>query len=138
MSGYGPFDDFTLVAMAISIILSAIISLIGSSARRLKVVQGGASVQDLCELTGITDPKELQTIFGPPAMGRIWNTVSLREIRAARRPLGWLISGDPIDWACIAIALISFFYSHVLLSGAVLFALVLQASGWAAVFRLPK
>lgn len=138
MSGYGPFDDFTLTAMALAIVLSAIVSLIGSSGRRRNVRLGGASVQDLCELTGITDPKELQDTFGPPDMGRIWRQVGLPDIRRARRPLGWLISSDLIDWGCIAVAAISFFYNHVLLSGAVAVALALQVAGWVAAARLPK
>jgi hypothetical protein len=138
MSGYGPFDDFTLTAMALAIILSAIVSLIGTSGRRRSAAMGEASALDLCELTGITDPKDLQETFGPPDMGRIWRHVTLEQVHQARRPLGWVISSNLVDWLCMGVATLSFFYDHVLLSGAVMLALIVQITGWVAASRLPR
>ena len=45
MSGYGPFDDFTLFAVALAIVLSAVVSLIGYSAMVGAV--GGEGLGDL-------------------------------------------------------------------------------------------
>ncbi len=138
MSGYTPFDSLTATAAALAVILSALVSLIGASARRRNVEMKVASVQDLCELTGITDPRALQDVFGPPDMGRVWRTVTLPEVMAARRPLGRLISDPLVDWSCISIALLSFFSSHFLVEGGLLVAVIAQAGGWIAATRLPK
>lgn len=133
-----PFDGLTSVALAIAVILSAIVSLTGSAKRREQVELGEAGVQDLCELTGILDPKELQDVFGPPDMGRIWRTVRLGEVYAARRPLGHLISGQAVDWLCIGAALASFAADHLLVGTALAMAVSAQAVGWVLSARLPK
>ena len=65
-------DGFTVTAIALAVLLSALVSLIGSAARRQAVVMAEAGARDLCELTGILNPKELQDIFGPPNLNRIW------------------------------------------------------------------
>ncbi|MEO1100597.1 MAG: hypothetical protein AAFW65_02005 [Pseudomonadota bacterium] len=138
MSGYTPFDSLTATAAALAVILSALVSLIGSSARRRNVEMKVASVQDLCELTGITDPRALQDVFGPPDMGRVWRTVSLPDVMAARRPLGRLISDPVVDWACITVAALSFFSSYFLIELALLIAVIAQVGGWIAASRLPR
>ena len=138
MSGYAPFDSLTATAAALAVILSAIVSLVGSAARRRNVELRAATVQDLCELTGITDPRELQDVFGPPDMGRVWRMVTLDDVMAARRPLGRLISDPVIDWACIAAALLSFFSDFVLVELALVAAALAQAGGWIAATRLPR
>ena len=102
MSGYGPFDGFTLVAIALAVVLSALVSLIGTSGRKRNIALGEAQVGDLAEMTGIRDPKRLQDVFGPPDMGRVWRSVTLLDVRRARTPEGWLMSSDLVDYACIA------------------------------------
>ena len=138
MSGYGPFDDFTLVAIALAVVLSAIVSLIGTSGRKRNIALGLASVSDLAEMTGIRDPKTLQETFGPPDMGRVWRTVTLLDVRRARRPEGWLMSSDLVDYACIGTVILTYFVSHPLVGGALLAALAIQVAGWIVAIRLPK
>jgi hypothetical protein len=104
MSGYGPFDGFTLVAIALAVFLSALVSLIGTSGRKRNIALGEAQVGDLAEMTGIRDPKRLQEVFGPPDMGRVWRSVTLLDVRRARTPEGWLMSSDLVDYGCIAAA----------------------------------
>lgn len=138
MSGYGPFDDLTLFAVALAIILSAIVSLIGTSARKRNIALGQARVGDLAEMTGISDPKELLETFGPPDMNRVWRSVTLLDVRRARQPMGWLMSSDLVDYACLALVGVSIFFAHPLINGALLFALAIQVAGWIVATRLPR
>ncbi|MEZ5998551.1 MAG: hypothetical protein R3B98_07655 [Hyphomonas sp.] len=138
MSGYGPFDGFTLTAIALAVILSAIVSLIGTSSRKRNIALGEAQTADLAEMTGIRDPKRLQEVFGPPDMGRVWRNVTLLDVRKARTPEGWLISSDLVDYACIAVAVVAFFVSHKFMPGFLLAALAIQAAGWIISTRLPR
>ena len=138
MSGYGPFDGFTIAAIAVAVILSALVSLIGTSARKRTVALGEAKAEDLAEMTGIIDPKQLLAAFGPPDMGRVWRTVTLLDVRKARQPQGWLMSSDLVDYGCAGVAVLAFFVSHPLVYGALLFALCVQIGGWVVSTRLPK
>jgi len=138
MSGYGPFDGFTLVAIALAVILSGIVSLIGTSARKRNIALGEAQVVDLAEMTGIRDPKRLLEVFGPPDMGRVWRTVTLLEVRRARTPEGWLMASDLVDYACIAAAVIALMVSHKLMPAILLAALAVQIAGWIVSARLPR
>ncbi|KCZ91842.1 hypothetical protein [Hyphomonas johnsonii] len=138
MSGYGPFDDFTLAAISLAIVLSAIISLIGTSARKRSIYLGEARAADLAEMTGILDPKQLLAAFGPPDMGRVWRTVTLLDVRRARQPQGWLMSSDLVDYGCVLVAVLAFFISHPLMYGALLVALAIQVGGWVVATRLPR
>lgn len=138
MSGYGPFDDFTLFAIAIAVVLSAIVSLIGTSARKRNVALGEATVTDLAEMTGIRDPKKLQEAFGPPDMGRVWRTVTLFDVRRFRQPQGWLMSSDIVDYACLGIVALAIFVSHPFVGAGLVAALVIQVAGWIVSFGLPK
>ncbi|MEM9667954.1 MAG: hypothetical protein AAF950_03440 [Pseudomonadota bacterium] len=133
-----PFDGLTAVALALAVILSAIVSLITSSVRRESVRNGEAGAQALCELTGILDPKELQDVFGPPDMGRIWRRVTLRDVMVARQPLGHIISGQGVDIASISVAVISFFSDHILIGLGLALAVSIQTAGWVLSARLPK
>jgi len=138
MSGYGPFDGFTLVAIALAVILSAIVSLIGTSARKRNIALGEARVVDLAEMTGIRDPKRLLEVFGPPDMGRVWRTVTPLEVRRARTPEGWLMSSDLVDYACIAAAVVALTVPHKLMPAILLAALAVQIAGWIVSARLPR
>ncbi len=138
MSGYGPFDGFTLVAMALAVVLSAIVSLLGTSTRKRNIILGEAQAADLAEMTGIRDPKRLMEVFGPPDMGRVWRHVTLLDVRKARAPEGWLMSSDLVDYACIVAAGLALFVSHWLMPGLLLVALAIQAGGWIVSTRLPK
>lgn len=134
----GPLDGFTASALALAVILSAIMSLAGTAGRRRVIEAGEARAQDLAEMTGITDGMELLETFGPPDMGRVWRSVTLFDVRRARRPLGWLISSDIIDWFCIAIGVLAFISSHALIQMALILAVVMQTGAWLAAARMPK
>lgn len=131
-------DGFTVTAIALAVMLSAVVSLIGSAARRQAVVMAEAGPRDLCELTGILDPKELQDIFGPPNLNRVWQNITLERVMAQRRPLGHIISGQGVDWACMGVAVLAFFSDFVLVEIGLLVALGVQVAGWAYAAKLPK
>lgn len=139
MIGSGQYDDLATTVSAIGIILSVLISLVLRSARRLAVEEQRASSQDLCELTGIDDPGELQDTFGPPALQtRLWHNVTLEDVERERRPLAYLIANDWLDYACGAIALISFFWREPLVYLFLWAAIAAQVGGWVASARLPR
>lgn len=131
-------DGFTATAIALGVLLSAIVSLVGSSARRQAVIMAQASPRDLCELTGILNPKELQDVFGPPNLNKIWQNITLERVLEVRRPLGYIISGQAIDWLCFGVALLSFFSDFFLVELGLLAALGVQVTGWAYAAKLPK
>lgn len=138
MSGYGPFDGFTLVAIALAVILSSLVSLIGTSGRKRNIALGEAQIGDLAEMTGIRDPKRILAVFGPPDMGRIWRNVTLQDVRRARTPEGWLMSSDLVDYACIAIAVLALMVSHKFMPALLMAALAIQVGGWIVSTRLPR
>ncbi len=136
--GGGPLDSLAITAMALGVVLSAIVSLIGTSARRFAVEESRASVQDLAELTGIMDAKRLQEVFGPPDLNRIWRGLTWRDVVAARQPAGHLMSDNRVDWASIAAAGATFLSHHSLAVLALWIAVGVQAAGWIAATRLPR
>ncbi|MFN7180112.1 hypothetical protein [Hyphomonas sp.] len=138
MGGYPPYSGFTEAAMAIAVILSAIVSLIGTSARKRTIALGEARLADLAEMTGILDPRQLLQVFGPPDTGRSWPSVNLLDVRRARTPLGWLMSSDLVDYACILGALAGLWLSHWTAPLALLVATGIQLAGWIASARVPK
>lgn len=131
-------DGFTVTAIAIAVILSALVSLIGSAARRRAVIMAEAGPRDLCELTGILNPMELQDIFGPPNLNKIWQNLTLERVLAERRPIGHVISGQAVDWASMIIGLLSFFSGFFLIEIGLLIALGVQAAGWVYATKLPQ
>lgn len=138
MGGYPPYAGFTEFAIALGVILSAIVSLLGTSSRKRMIALGEAKLQDLSEMTGILDPKQLLAVFGPPDMGRVWRSVTLLDVRRARAPLGWVMSSDLVDYACILAVLaglaLNYWLSPLLLIGA----LGVQVAGWIVSTRVPK
>lgn len=138
MGGYPPYAGFTEFALALGVILSAIVSLLGTSSRKRRIALGEASVADLAEMTGILDPKRLLAVFGPPGMGRTWPSVTLLDVRRARSPAGWLMSSDLVDYACAVGALIALNVDHKLMPLVLITALVVQISGWVVASRVPK
>ena len=138
MSGYGPLDGLALAAIALSVMLSAFVSLLGTSMRERNVAAGEATSADLAELTGISDPKQILQIFGPPDMGRVWRTVNLTEIHRARTRAGWLISSHLVHYACMASVALAVLVRNPLTQGLVLIALFVQIAGWVLASRMPK
>ena len=57
---------------------------------------------------------------------------------AERRPLGHVISGQAVDWACMTAGLLAFFSDFFLVEIALLVALGVQVTGWVYAAKLPK
>ena len=138
MSGIPGMDGLPLIATIIAIILSAIASLLSTMTRKQMVEGGAVNAPILCELTGIRDPRDLQDVFGPPAMNRVWHGITLDEIAAERRFAGYLISDDRVDWACIGIAVLGMVWHHPLADGLIVAAALTQISGWILAYQLPR
>ncbi|MAP95405.1 MAG: hypothetical protein CMK07_10680 [Ponticaulis sp.] len=130
-------SDPTQFVIAVAIILSALVSLIGTSARKKAVEEGRAQAADLCELTGIFEPRVLQDIFGPPTLNGIYQ-VTLQQVKRAQKPLGRLISDDRFDLGCMAMAVLSFFFDHSLVGLGLMIAAGYQLAGWIVSMRLPR
>ena len=138
MGGYPPYAGFTEFAVALGVILSAIVSLLGTSARKRTIALGEAKMPDLAEMTGILNPKSVLAVFGPPDMGRTWPSVTLLDVRRARTPLGWLMSSDIVDTCCIVAAICALSFDHKLMPLALMGAFGVQLGGWLAAARVPK
>lgn len=136
--GSGSFEDLSRFAAAIAVILSAIVSLVGTAARRRAVEEGRARAGDLCELTGILEPKALQDVFGPPTLNGLWPAVTPERVKAAMRPMGHLLSDDRVDLACMAVALLALPLHHWVADTLLAFSLGLQLAGWVVAARLPR
>lgn len=89
-------------------------------------------------MTGILDPKQLLAVFGPPDMGRVWRSATLLDVRRARAPMGWLMSSDLVDYACILAAIIGMTVDYWLVPPLLLAALGVQLAGWIVSARVPK
>lgn len=129
----GPATPF----IAIAIILSAIVSMIGTSARKRAVEEQRARASDLCELTGIFDPRTLQDVFGPPTMNGTY-LVSMKQVNKARMPLGHLLSDDRLDIICLLIAGLSLAVNHYLADLFLVVAAAFQTAGWLISSGLPE
>ena len=139
MIGSALYDDLATTVSAIGVILSVLVSLMLRSARRLAVEEQRATAQDLCELTGIDDPAELQDTFGPPGLRtRMWHHVTLEDVKRERRPLAFLIANDWLDYACLGVAVASFFWRDPLVYLFLWTAIGVQVAGWVISARLPR
>ncbi|WP_300391607.1 hypothetical protein [Henriciella sp.] len=131
-------EGLSLFGVAIATILMAIASLLGTMTLKQLVDLGHVDARVLCNLTGITDPRELQDVFGPPTMNRVWHGLTLAYIERERRPAGYLVSDDRIDWISIGVAFLAFFWRHPVADLLLIVAAVSQVSGWVIAARLPK
>lgn len=129
----GPAEPF----IAFAIILSAIVSIVGTSARKRAVEEGRARAADLCELTGIFDPRTLQDVFGPPTLQGTF-LVNMKQVVKARMPLGHLLSDDRIDIACILVAIASFLTNHFVTDVFLVAAAAIQTASWFISSGLPE
>ena len=129
---------FSLIAIGMAVVLSAFVSLIQTMALRERVAVQMTGVRELAELSGVTDPRELQDVFGPPGMDRIWRHIGLAQIEQAKRLPGYLMSDNRVDWACIILALIAMFTGHWLAQIALVTAALAQLGGWMSAANLPK
>ncbi|MEQ9314224.1 MAG: hypothetical protein RLN72_00140 [Henriciella sp.] len=131
-------EGITLFGVSIATILMALASLLGTMTLKQIVELGQVDARTLCGLTGITDPRDLQDIFGPPHMNRTWHGLTLAYIESEKRPAGYLISDDRVDWASIGVAILALFWRHPVADVLLIVAAVAQVSGWVIASRLPR
>ncbi|MEO1304785.1 MAG: hypothetical protein AAFV37_07410 [Pseudomonadota bacterium] len=127
-----------LVSIALAVMISALIRLIQTMQLRQRVAVGHTGVRELAELSGVTDPRDLQDVFGPPGMNRIWAHVTLATIEAKRRLAGFLMSDPRLHWFSIAAGVSAFIISHWIVQLALIIAAIIQSGAWLSATRLPK
>ena len=128
----------SLIAVALAVMMSALIRLISAMQLRQRVEAGYTGVRELAELSGITDPRDLQDVFGPPGMERIWKHVTMAQIDDKKRLAGYLMSDSRIHWASIAIGIIAFIIGHWTVQLLLIGAALAQIGGWISATQLPK
>lgn len=131
-------SGLSLYVTALAIMLSALIRLIQSGQLRARVSAGATGVRELAELSGISDTRELQDVFGPPGMERIWRQVTVEQIERKRRLAGYLMSDPRLHWACIAMGLLAFITGHWSVQIGLILAALAQVGGWVSAAQLPK
>ena len=127
-----------LVSIALAVMISAFIRLVQTMQLRQRVEFGHTGVRELAELSGVTDPQDIQDVFGPPGMNRVWANVTLATIEARRRLPGFLMSDPRLHWYSIAAGLGAFIISHWAAQILLLIAALIQSGAWLSATRLPK
>ena len=127
-----------LFSIALAVMISAFIRLVQTMQLRQRVEVGHTGVRELAELSGVTDPQDLQDVFGPPGMNRVWAHVNLATIEAKRRLAGYLMSEPRLHWFSIAAGLGAFIISHWIVQLLLLIAAIIQSGAWLSATRLPK
>lgn len=127
-----------LVSIALAVMISALIRLIQTMQLRQRVEFGHTGVRELAELSGVTDPQDLQDVFGPPGMNRIWANVTLATIEAKRRLAGMLMSDPRLHWYSIAAGITAFVIGHWIVQLLLMIAAIIQTGAWLSATRLPK
>lgn len=127
-----------LVSIALAVMISALIRLIQTMQLRQRVEFGHTGVRELAELSGVTDPQDLQDVFGPPGMNRIWGNVTLATIEAKRRLAGMLMSDPRLHWYSIATGITAFVIGHWIVQLLLMIAAIIQTGAWLSATRLPK
>lgn len=138
MEAMSTLSGLPLVSIALAVMISAFIRLIQTMQLRQRVDFGQTGVRELSELSGVTDPQDLQDIFGPPGMNRVWSNVNLATIEAKRRLAGMLMSDSRLHWFSIAAGLGAFILSHWVMQILLLIAAIIQSGAWLSATRLPK
>jgi len=127
-----------LVSIALSVMISAFIRLVQTMQLRQRVEVGHTGVRELSELSGVTDPQDLQDVFGPPGMNRVWAHVNLATIETKRRLAGYLMSEPRLHWFSIGAGILAFIISHWIVQLLLLIAALIQSGAWLSATRLPK
>ena len=131
-------SGLTLVSIALAVMISAFIRLVQVMQLRQRVEIGHTGVRELAELSGVTDPRDLQDVFGPPGMNRVWSHVTLATIETKRRLPGYLMSDPRLHWFSIVAGLAVFPFSHWILQLLLMIAALIQSGAWLSATRLPK
>ncbi|MEM6651054.1 MAG: hypothetical protein AAGA72_14865 [Pseudomonadota bacterium] len=127
-----------LVSIALATMISAFIRLVQTMQLRQRVAFGQTGVRELAELSGVTDPQDLQDVFGPPGMNRIWSNVTLASIEAKQRLAGRLMSDPRLHWFSIAGGFGAFIIGHWSAQILLLIAAMIQTGAWLSATQLPK
>lgn len=127
-----------LVSIALSVMISAFVRLVQTMQLRQRVEFGHTGVRELAELSGVTDPQDLQDVFGPPGMNRIWSNVNLATIEAKRRLAGFLMSDPRLHWFSIIAGIGAFILSHWSMQILLMIGALIQTGAWLSATRLPK
>lgn len=133
-----PFYGLTLYAIAIATLLSGFVRLIQSGQLRQRVGWQMTSVRELAELSGITDPRDLQDAFGPPGMDRIWRHVTLPQIQQKRMFIGYLMSDARLHGFSMGAAILALVLQNWVTQIVLIAAALAQAGAWISATRLPK
>jgi len=128
----------SLIALALSVMISALIRLISTMQLRQRVDARMIGVRELAELSGVTDTRDLQDIFGPPGMDRTWQHVSIATIEQKRRLAGYMMSDPRLHWACMAAGFIAFLSGFWMIQLLLIIAALIQTGAWISAFQLPK
>ncbi len=127
-----------LISIALAVMISAFIRLVQTMQLRQRVEFGHTGVRELAELSGVTDPQDLQDVFGPPGMNRIWANVTLATIETKRRLAGFLMSDPRLHWFSIVAGFSAFIIGHWSVQILLLIAGLIQSGAWLSATRLPK
>ncbi|MEL7040315.1 MAG: hypothetical protein AAGL90_02255 [Pseudomonadota bacterium] len=127
-----------LVSIALATMISAFIRLVQTMQLRQRVAFGQTGVRELAELSGVTDPQDLQDVFGPPGMNRIWSNVTLASIEAKQRLAGRLMSDPRLHWFSIVVGFGAFIIGHWSVQILLLIAAMIQTGAWLSATQLPK
>ncbi|MEM7328780.1 MAG: hypothetical protein AAF437_08580 [Pseudomonadota bacterium] len=127
-----------LISICLAVMISAFIRLVQTMQLRQRVEHGHTGVRELAELSGVTDPQDLQDVFGPPGMNRIWANVNLATIETRRRLAGFLMSDPRLHWFSIAAGLGALVFSHWVVQILLVIATLIQSGAWLSATRLPK
>lgn len=133
-----PLTGLSLFAIAIAVMLSAFIRLVQTMQLRQRVGYGQVGVRELAELSGVTDPRDLQDVFGPPGMNRIWGHLNLAMIEDKRQLAGYLMSDSRLHWFSMATGLLAFIVGHWSIQIVLIIAALIQSGAWLSATRLPK
>ena len=138
MAGKTLLSGLPLISIALAVMISAFIRLVQTMQLRQRVEFGHTGVRELAELSGVTDPQDLQDVFGPPGMNRIWANVTLATIETKRRLAGFLMSDPRLHWSSLASGLGAFIIGHWSVQILLMIAALIQSSAWLSATRLPK
>jgi hypothetical protein len=126
------------MAIAISVMLSAVIRLLQIMQLHQRVAAGLTGIRELAELSGITEPRDLQDVFGPPGLNRVWSHLTLIAIARKRRMAGYFMTDHRLHWACLGVAPVAILIPHWITELFLIMAALIQAGAWLSASRLPK
>ena len=137
MAGMTLLSGLPLISIALAVMISAFIRLVQTMQLRQRVEFGHTGVRELAELSGVTDPQDLQDVFGKPGMNRIWANVTLAAIETTRRLAGFLMSDPRLHWFSIASGLGAFIIGHWSVQIQLMIAALIQSRARLSATRLP-